>query len=102
MSAYILVQANITDPAKFSRYVQAVTPLVAKFGGIYRIIAGETQLLEGQWQERKVVMHEWPDMQAARRFWASPEYAEVRQLRAGTGEFTVLLIDGCQADKKRD
>jgi uncharacterized protein (DUF1330 family) len=40
------------------------------------------------------VVHVWPDAEAARRFWHSPEYTALRALRAGTGEFRIQLIDG--------
>jgi uncharacterized protein (DUF1330 family) len=39
------------------------------------------------------VISEWPDRAAALRFWQSPEYAEARKLREGTGSFQVVLVD---------
>jgi uncharacterized protein (DUF1330 family) len=98
MPAFILVQAKVTQPEPFKQYITAVTKLVPQFGGVYRVVAGETQLLEGDWNERKVVMHEWPSMEAARRFWFSEDYEQAKKLREGCGEFTVLLMDGLQSE----
>ncbi len=33
-------------------------------------------------------------MDAARRYWLSPEYAALKRLREGTGTFRVILVDG--------
>jgi len=96
MSAFILVQARLSDPEKFQAYVQAVPPIVEKYGGHYRIVAGEIETLEGEWWGRTVVMSEWPNAAAARAFWNSREYVDAKALRVGTGEFLVLLIEGLQ------
>jgi uncharacterized protein (DUF1330 family) len=39
------------------------------------------------------VISVWPNRAAALAFWTSPEYAEVKTLRAGTGQFQVVLVD---------
>lgn len=92
MSAYIIVEAIITKPQEFSAYAQAVPAVVEQFGGVYRILGGEAEPLEGDWGQTRIVMHEWPSMEAARAFWSSEEYAAVKPLRAGTGEFRVMLV----------
>jgi len=94
MRAYLIVEAVITDRGKFAAYAQAVPELVARFGGEYVVLGGEQEALEGDWGDARLVVHRWPDMAAARRFWRSPEYAEARKLREGAGEFRVLLVEG--------
>lgn len=93
MTAYILVEAVISDPERFSAYAQAVPPLVAQFGGRYKILGGESRVLEGEWGAIKLVMHEWPSLEIAEAFWYSEEYQRIKPLRAGTGQFRVLLVD---------
>ncbi|MCE3001742.1 MAG: DUF1330 domain-containing protein [Xanthomonadaceae bacterium] len=94
MPAYMIVEARITDLPRFRAYAEANPPLVARFGGRYLAIRTATEPLEGDWEGAKVVISEWPDMDAARRYWHSPEYAAVKRLREGTGTFRVLLVDG--------
>lgn len=98
MSAYIVVEAVITDFPKFAPYTKVVPPLVAKMGGEYISIAGEAEALEGDWGETKIVLHRWPNMQAARDFWFSPEYEQAKKLRQGTGTFRVMLVDGVKKE----
>jgi uncharacterized protein (DUF1330 family) len=51
-------------------------------------------VLEGDFPAAAMVMSVWPDREAALRFWNSPEYAQVKTLREGTGRFEVSLVDG--------
>ena len=48
MAYYVLIEGNITNPTKYSKYREAVTPLVDQFGGRYLVRGGETQVFEGQ------------------------------------------------------
>ncbi len=99
MAAYLVVEAVITDQEKFSAYARQVPELVARFGGEYIVLGGAQEALEGDWGEVRLVVHRWPDMASARRFWNSPEYAEVRELREGAGEFRVMLLEGRQKEE---
>lgn len=97
MSAYIVVEAKITDRERFVAYAQAVPPLVRSMGGEYLALGGESKALEGDWGETKIVLHRWPNMQAAEAFWYSDDYQKIKQLRSGTGVFRVMLVDGIQS-----
>jgi uncharacterized protein (DUF1330 family) len=91
----MLVYGTFTDFERFmSGYQQAVGPLVERFGGRYVLMGAGTQVLEGPWSSGGgAVISEWPDRATALRFWNSPEYAQVKPLRHGTGEFLVVLVD---------
>lgn len=92
MPAYMLIQADITDPVKFRAYAEAAARLVSEFGGRYLVLGGERLLLEGEEAGKKIVISEWPDHDTALRFWNSPQYAAARVLRQGTGTFQVQLL----------
>ncbi len=93
MSAYLIIQATVHDWDKFKLYTQAVPPLIKKFGGHY-IAMGAPELIEGRSAPKSIVMSQWPSCEAAHAFWDSPEYAEAKKLREGTGEFNIMLMDG--------
>jgi len=99
MAAYIVVEANLTDPKKFAPYTQVVPDLVTKFGGEYISIGGASEPLEGEWADTKIVLHRWPDMAAARAFWYSDEYEQAKKLREDTGQFRVILVDGVKEEQ---
>ena len=89
MSAYLIIEAHITDPRRFATYARA-TPEV----GRYLVMGGEQHSLEGEHAPARTVISQWPDRAAALAFWQSPEYAALKPLRDGTGNFRVLLADG--------
>lgn len=99
MPAYMIVAANITDREKFISGYGAVTgPLVEKFGGKYVMLGPGLHLLEDQFgaanlQDGSMVISEWPDKEAAMRFWNSPDYAKAKKLRVGLAECQVMLIE---------
>jgi uncharacterized protein (DUF1330 family) len=96
MPAYMIIAAKIADRDAFiGGYGAAAAKLVAQFGGKYVLRAPGAELLEGAFGGgASVVISEWPDREAAKRFWNSPEYAEVKKLRDGLAECQVLLVDG--------
>ena len=93
MSAFMIIQADITDVDQFFEYAKRAPALIEKFGGRYRCIRGAVDQLEGEPDNRKLVVSEWPSMEAAREFWDSPEYAELRELRVGAAVINVNLVE---------
>lgn len=96
MSAYLIIEAHITDPQGFAAYARATPEVAARYGGQYLVMGGAQQSLEGEHAPARTVISHWPDRAAALAFWHSAEYAAIKPLRAGTGSFRVLLADGAQ------
>ena len=78
MAAYLLVDCEVTDAERYERYKQLAPAAIAKFGGRYLARGGATDVLEGNWLPRRVVVLEFPSTDAARRFYDSPEYRAAR------------------------
>lgn len=96
MPAYMIVTARVHDREKFiAGYGAAAAALIPQFGGEYLLRGPGAECLEGSFGEgASMVISKWPDRAAARAFWNSPAYAEVKKLRAGLADVQVLLIDG--------
>lgn len=96
MPAYMIVTAQIADRDAFIQgYGMAAARLVEQFGGRYVLRTPGAELLEGGFGEgASMVISQWPDKQAAKAFWNSPEYAEVKKLRDGLADCQVLLVEG--------
>lgn len=94
--AYLLVQATITDRAKFGQYIAALAPIYAKYEGapVASVPAARVENLEGAAENRSIVISRFPNKAALLAFWNSPEYAEARKLREGTGTFSVQIVEG--------
>jgi uncharacterized protein (DUF1330 family) len=94
MPAYLLVDCEVTDPARYENYKQLAPAAIAKFGGRYLVRGGATTQLEGDWRPSRVVVLEFPDAETAKRFHASPEYTAARAERAGAANMNIVLVEG--------
>ena len=77
-----------------SNYRVAVGPLAERFGGRYLIRGAELEVLEGSHDGRRLVVFQFPSMEAIRTFWDSAAYLELKKLRAGAGELDVWAVPG--------
>lgn len=94
MPAYLIANAEVTDPATYERYRSAVPAVIAQYGGRYLVRGGEADVPEGAFPGSRFVVLEFPDIAAARAFWRSSEYAEVKKLRDGAAQMNIAIVDG--------
>ena len=94
--AYVVIEAKLkeSEMERFGLYASQVPALVSKYGGEYLVLGGHHEALEGDWDTTRIVLHRWPSMVEARKFWDSDEYQELKKLREGTGEFRIMLLEG--------
>lgn len=91
----MLVFGEIKDRKAFGAYPRALAQsgLYAKNGGYYEATSPAIEAFEGTPPEgRGVIIARFPCAEAARRFWNSDEYREIRKLREGIADFEVLLL----------
>ncbi|HVM58420.1 MAG TPA: DUF1330 domain-containing protein [Gaiellaceae bacterium] len=94
MPAYLIVETEITDPDRYEQYKAAAPAAIEAFGGRYVVRGGETAVLEGDWQPKRVVLVEFPDLEAAKRFYDSPEYQAAKKLREGAATLNMVAVQG--------
>jgi len=92
MPAYVLVQVRVTDPKAYDDYKKLAQAAVEQYDGRYIVRGGEAEDVEGARPYPRVVVLEFPDMDAARTWYRSPEYHAAKAARkdAGEGVFTIL------------
>jgi uncharacterized protein (DUF1330 family) len=93
-SAYMVVDARSSDPERMAEYRRLAQLAVEKFGGRYLVRGSPYVTLEGSWQPQRLVVLEFPSMDAARMFYDSPDYVAARTARAGVSDFDMLLVEG--------
>jgi uncharacterized protein (DUF1330 family) len=94
MAAYILVNVKVTDPERYSTYRQLAQDAIALHGGRYLARGGETAVLEGDWAPDRVVVLEFPTLEAAKVFYDSPEYRAARAARGGAATMSMVAVAG--------
>jgi uncharacterized protein (DUF1330 family) len=90
----MIVEVETTDEALMAEYRKHTPGLVAKFGGKFIVRGGKTRTLEGGWTPPRMVVLEFPDMASAERFYDSPEYKPVLDMRLRAGKSRAILVDG--------
>ncbi len=95
MSAFLIVDTKIENPGEYEEYKKLAKPIAEKYGGVYRARGGEMDIRETDlWTPTRMVIIEFPDMDSARGFVDSVEYAPVKPLRRDNAKCTLLILDG--------
>ena len=94
MPAYLVVHVDVHDPVRYETYKSMAPPSIRLYGGRYLTRGGATEVLEGDWTPKRLVILEFPDMERAKAFWDSPEYAEAKALRMATATSSMVLLEG--------
>ena len=55
---------------------------------------GTKTVLEGNVPGARIVVTEFPDVEAAKRFYNSVEYQAAREKRLGAAEFNMMVVEG--------
>jgi uncharacterized protein (DUF1330 family) len=92
--AYVVVETDVHDPERYERYKEASPAAVAAGEGRFIARRGEVAVLEGDWHPKRLVLLEFPDLEAVRRFYESPEYQEAKRLREGAAGFNMVAVEG--------
>lgn len=94
MPAYAIAMVNVTDPAMYQEYARLAGPATAAYGGRFVARGTVDSVVEGKGPYNRMVVVEFPSVEAAKKFYASPEYAEARAKRIGGADFNMLIVDG--------
>ena len=94
MAAYLIIEGEISDQAKWTNYRKAVVPLIDQFGGRHLTGRGGVQLLEGHGEAGIVAIFEFPSMDALEAFWGSSDYMPVKALREGAAQLQIRAVPG--------
>jgi len=94
MSAYVVVDIEVIDPVRYEDYKRLAQAAVTACGGRYVARGGQTEVLEGEWQVRRLVILEFPTVQQAKAWWASDEYGPAKKLRQETARTNMVVVEG--------
>lgn len=92
--AYLLVQADVTNPEQYAAYAKLTPATLEKHGGKFLARAGRSVTLEGPKAPARVVLLEFPSFEAGQAWYNSAEYTAVRKMRAGAATLQGVLVEG--------
>jgi uncharacterized protein (DUF1330 family) len=94
MTAYVIVDIDVIDPAGYEEYKKLAPPAVALYGGKYIARGGHTEALEGDWKPNRLVILQFESVEKAKQWLNSPEYSEARKMRHRYAKSNMVVIEG--------
>jgi len=94
MSAYVVVNIEVTDPVGYEEYKRLAPAAVAVYGGKYLARGGRSETLEGDWNPQRLVILEFESIEKAKAWLNSSEYAPARALRHKYARSKMVGLEG--------
>jgi uncharacterized protein (DUF1330 family) len=93
MAAYFIAYTNVTDADKYGEYGKLAGAALAQYGGKVLARGGAKLVLEGSFPFERLFIAEFPDAEAARTYYSSPEYQAARAKRLGAADFNAIIVE---------
>ncbi len=94
MAAYVIADVDVTNPVGYEPYRPLAAASIARFGGRFLVRGGPAELLEGAPAPGRVVVIEFSDADAAKRWYFSDEYQQALKIRQANSTARVILVEG--------
>jgi uncharacterized protein (DUF1330 family) len=93
-SAYLIANVDVTDPVQYEEYKKLSSIAMKANGAEVCIRGGKVEVLEGDWNPARFVMLKFPSVEAAHKFYESPEYRAAKQAREGAANMRMIIVEG--------
>jgi len=94
MKGYVIANIEVIDAEGYEAYRSQTAGVIAQYGGRFLVRGGEVEVREGQPGIARFVVIEFPDMDAARAFYGSPEYQAILPHRTANSNGSLFLVEG--------
>jgi uncharacterized protein (DUF1330 family) len=94
MAAYLIADLDVKDAAGIANYRAKVGDTITKYGGRFVVRGGAQEILEGDWRPTRLVLLEFPSMDALKRWYNSPEYRPLIAERNAAAATDVVAVEG--------
>ena len=91
--AYIIADVHTTNPEQMGLYREWSAKAIAEHKVKVLSRGGAIEVLEGDWQPKRMVMFEFDSMTDARNYYNSQAYAAARQVREGAGVINMIIVE---------
>ena len=94
MSAYIIVDVEVTDPVQYEDYKKLAAATVEAYDGRYIVRGGTAEQLEGDRTPNRIVVLEFPTLERAKEWWASEDYKPAKAMRHASATSQMIVVEG--------
>jgi len=92
VTAYVIGEVNIINPAGMKGYGAIVASAVKQYGGRYLVRGATPEVLEGG-PAHDILIIEFETVEAAKRWFQSPEYTAAKAVRQGSSNLRLIVVD---------
>ena len=95
MSAYLVVDTDLTNPEAYEEYKLKARPIAEKYNGEYLARGGKMDLKETKlWSPKRMVLVKFPSFEQAQAFYDSAEYQAILPISVASAKRTVVILEG--------
>lgn len=97
MSGFVIAEIlEVSDPVGMKQYAEQARATVEQYGGRYRALRGQMEVLEGDWRPGPLVILEFPSLERAKAWFDSPEYRPLIEKRKAVSRTNFILLGGLE------
>ena len=94
MRAFVIVDIEVHNPETYENYKSLASASIEVYGGKFIARGGATESLEGDWTPERIVVLEFPSVERAKQWWASPEYSDAKAIRMRSAQTRMIVTEG--------
>jgi uncharacterized protein (DUF1330 family) len=91
---YVVVLLDVRDRARYREYAEKATEIEARYGAVPLVVTDADDVVEGSWPTERVVILEFPSMDAVRAWYSDPDYQGIISLRHEGTVSKILFAEG--------
>ena len=94
MSAYVIVDVEVTDLDKYQEYRKLAPATVEAHGGKYLARGNKIEYMEGNWTPKYIALVEFESFERAKAWYDSPKYSSIMPIRQENTHSKMILVEG--------
>jgi uncharacterized protein (DUF1330 family) len=94
MPAYVIFDVDIRDATQYQEFIKGAKPAIEAAGGRYLARGGQHKVYEGDWEPRRIVLFEFPDVAAFEAFYNGETYRSLKPIRDACSSARLVSVEG--------
>lgn len=94
MPAFVIFDVKINDMEMYKEFMLGVKPALEKAGAKYLSRGGLHKVYEGDWEPRRIVLLEFPTIEAWEEFYNGETYQGLKAVRDACSSARLVGVEG--------
>jgi uncharacterized protein (DUF1330 family) len=95
MPVYFIAEIQeVKDKQSYSKYAEAASEIVKKYGGKYHVRGGSTVTFFGDWKPGRLIIVEFENQEQLQKCFQSAEYRAIAPLRENATTGRAITVEG--------